>query len=122
MKELAVSQSVLARLANPQVKEFAQMLVTEHTSANAELMALASAKGVTLPVKETKFAEKWSNKTDELDEDYIEEMVSDHKEAVELYADAAKSKDSNIAAFAQKTLPKLQKHLTMAKDLEKVVD
>lgn len=122
MKELAVSQSVLARLVNPQVKEFAQMMVTAHTSANAELMALASAKGVTLPVKETKFQEKWSKKTDELDEDYVEEMVSDHKDAVELFEDAAKSKDADIAAFAQKTLPKLQQHLTMAKDLEKLVD
>jgi putative membrane protein len=122
MKEVSVSNSVMDRLSNTQVKQFAQMMVSDHTGANAELMALASSKGVTLPVQETKFAEKWSKKSDEVDEDYMEEMVSDHEEAVKLFEKASKSKDPEIAAFAAKTLPKLQQHLTAAKNLEKLVD
>jgi putative membrane protein len=110
------------RLSNTQVKQFAQMMVSDHTGANTELMALASAKGITLPIQETKFAEKWSKKNDEIDEDYIEEMVSDHEDAVKLFEKATKSKDPEIAAFAAKTLPKLQQHLTTAKSLEKLVD
>jgi putative membrane protein len=77
---------------------------------------------VTLPVQDAKLAEKWSKKNDEVDEDYVEEMVSDHKDAVELFEKATKSKDPEIAAFAAKTLPKLQQHLTTAKSLEKLVD
>jgi putative membrane protein len=122
MKEVDVSRSVLDRLTNPQVKEFAQMMVEHHSSANTELASLAASKGVTLPVKETKIMEKWSKKTDELDEDYMEEMVSDHEKSVKLFEEAAKSKDSQIAAFASKTLPKLQAHLTQARTLEKLVD
>lgn len=122
MKEVSVSNSVMDRLSNTQVKQFAQMMVSDHTGANAELMALASSKGITLPVQETKFAEKWSKKSDEVDEDYMEEMVSDHEDAVKLFEKASKSKDPEIAAFAAKTLPKLQQHLTMAKNLEKLVD
>jgi len=122
MKEVAVSQSVVDRLTNPQVKQFAQMMVDDHTGANAELASLAAAKGVTLPVQDTKLADKWSKKTDELDEDYMEEMVSDHKDAVKLFEDAAKSKDAEIAAFASKTLPKLQAHFTQAKTLKELVD
>ena len=122
MKEIAVSQSVVDRLTNPQVKQFAQMMVDDHTGANAELASLAAAKGVTLPVQDTKLTEKWSKKTDELDEDYMEEMVSDHKDAVKLFEDAAKSKDPQISAFAAKTLPKLQAHFTQAKTLKELVD
>jgi len=122
MKEVAISESVLDRLVNPQVKQFAQMMVSDHSGANAELAALASAKGVTLPIKEAKYTDKWSKKNNEVDEDYMEEMVSDHKDAVDLFEDAAKSKDPEIAAFAQKTLPKLQQHLATAKDLKKLVD
>ena len=122
LKEVNVSQAVLTRVTNPQVKQFAEMMVTEHSRANAELMTLATSKGVTVPAKELKPADKWSKKTDELDEDYMEEMVSDHDNAVKLYEKATKSEDAEIAAFAQKTLPKLQQHFAKAKELEKMVD
>lgn len=124
MKEVAVSRATLDRLTNPQVKQFAQMMVSDHANANSELMALAQKKGVVLPAKDdhVKLTEKWSKKTDEVDEDYIEEMVDDHENAVELFEEASRSKDAEIAAFANKTLPTLRQHLTMAKDLKKVVD
>lgn len=123
MKEVAVSKATMDRLMNPQVKQFAQMMVGDHSKANAELMALAQKKGVVLPPKEDmKLMNEWSKKTDEIDEDYMEEMVDDHEEAVELFEDASKSDDAEIAAFANKQLPTLRQHLTMAKDLKKIVD
>lgn len=124
MKEVSVSKATLDRLMNPQAKAFAQMMVSDHSKANSELMELAAKKGVTLPAKDEapKLMEKWSKKTDDLDEDYMEEMVDDHQEAVELFENASKSEDPDIAAFARKTLPTLQHHLTMAKDLKKALD
>jgi len=124
MKEVEISQSTLDHLSNPQVKSFAQMMVSDHSQANQELMALAAKKGVTLPSKELKYDEKWSKKATkdkDLDEDYIKQMVDDHEEAVKLFEKASKSDDTEIAAFAQKTLPTLQHHLTMARDLKKMV-
>ncbi|HTO04728.1 MAG TPA: DUF4142 domain-containing protein [Opitutus sp.] len=121
LKEVSVSQGVLSRVTNPQVKHFAEMMVSEHSQANTELTSLAASKGVMLPAKETKFAEKWTKKTGDVDEDYMEEMVSDHDEAVKLYEKAAKSEDPEIAAFARKTLPKLQQHFVQAKELKKLV-
>jgi hypothetical protein len=38
---------------------------------------------------------------------------------VKLFEKAAKSNDSDIAAFAQKMLPTLQHHLAVAEDLPK---
>jgi putative membrane protein len=125
MKEVAVSQSALPNLVNPEVKNFAQMMVTDHSAANTELMALASEKGVMLPAtdkRDMKIEEKWSKKVKNADEEYIEEMVSDHKDTVSLFEKAAKSTDAEVAAFAQKLLPTLQHHLTVAKGLKKAVD
>lgn len=125
MKEVSVSQATVDRLMNPQAKAFAQMMVSDHSKTNSELMELAAKKGVMLPAKDDvapKMMEKWSKKTDDLDEDYMEEMVNDHQESVQLFEKATKSEDAEIAAFARKTLPTLQHHLTMAKDLKKVLD
>jgi putative membrane protein len=123
VKEVTVSSGAMDRLTNPQVKQFAQMMVSDHSAANAELLALAATKGVTIPAKDkaAKLDEKWSKKTKGVDQDYMAEMVSDHKDAVELFEKASKSKDADIAAFATKTLPKLQQHLTMAQDLHKTL-
>jgi putative membrane protein len=121
MKEVEISQASLDRLVNPELKSFAQTMVTDHSKANSELMALAARKGVTLPSKEMKWEEKWSKKTKDVDDDYIKTMVDDHEDDVKLFEKAAKSDDPEIAAFAQKTLPTIQHHLTMARDLKKAV-
>jgi putative membrane protein len=118
-KELIVSRAVLPNLSNPEVKAFAESMITDHTAANAGLKSLATSKGVTLPVLESKVGEKWVEKTKNADENYLEEMISDHKDAVELFEKASKSEDPEIAAFASTTLPKLQHHLATAKALKK---
>jgi len=118
--ELQISQIATERAGNPQVREFAQMIVSEHQQLNRELTDLAAAKGVTLPVSAAKL-DKWSaKKANEFDKDYVNEMVSQHDEAVSLFEKAVKSEDPEIAAFAQKYLPKLQAHHTAAKDFKKL--
>lgn len=121
MKEVAVSQAAMDRLMNPQVRDFANSMVSDHTAANNELSALAARKGVTLPVADPKYTEKWGQKDKNVDKAYIHEMVDDHEEAVKLFEKASKSDDPDIAAFAQKTLPALQHHLAMAKSLKKAM-
>jgi putative membrane protein len=119
MKEIAISQAVLDHLANPQLKEFARQMITDHTNANNQLLALAQQKGVEIPPKdEASLTEGWSEKTGDVDRKYIDVMVSDHEEAVKLFEKASQSSDADVAAFAQKTLPVIQHHLQMAKDLK----
>lgn len=119
-KEIAVSQAVMGSLTNAQVRAFAAQMVTDHTAVASELSTLAMAKGVSLPPADTvKLTEKWSEKSGNVDKKYIHEMVEDHEDAVKLFEKASKSDDPDVAAFAQKTLPALQHHLGMAKDLKK---
>jgi putative membrane protein len=120
MEEVQISQIALTRATDPQVKEFAQMMVSDHGSANTKLAQLASSKGVTLPMNEPS-EHKWTAKKEgkDFDEDYIGKMVEDHQDAVKLFEKGMKSQDAEVAAFASATLPTLQAHLTQAKGLKK---
>lgn len=120
MKEVAVSETVLPNLANPEVREFARRMIKDHTASNKELKALAARKGVVLPPenRNTDLIEKWSEKSDSLDQDYVEEMVSDHQKAVELFETGTKADDPQLAEFARKVLPTLKHHLEEAKRLK----
>jgi putative membrane protein len=55
----------------------------------------------------------------DFDRRYAESMgVDAHEDTIELFEKAAGSaEDADIKAFAQKTLPKLQQHLKMAREL-----
>jgi putative membrane protein len=122
MEEVAISQAALPHLQNAQAKEFAQMMVSDHTGANRELMALAAKKGVTLPAKQPD-TKKWDKKKEKgYDEDYMEKMVKDHDDAVDLFTKASKnSDDADVKAFAAKTLPTLQAHHAKAKSIKKTL-
>jgi putative membrane protein len=126
MQEVMISQSVMGTLVNPAVRDLANMMVTDHTALDKDLRALALSKGVVLEdwdaKKNAKLSEKWSEKSGDVDKKYLHQMIEDHEDAVKLFEKAAKSDDADIAAFAQKTLPALMHHLSMAKDLKKSLD
>jgi len=117
MKEVAVSQAVMDNLASADVKAFAEKMIADHTAANIELANLAATKGVQLPPQDPDIYTDWSKKTDDVDRKYVKEMLSDHEDAVKLFKKASESKDPEVAAFAQKTLPVLEHHYMMVQDL-----
>jgi putative membrane protein len=99
------------------VKAFAEKMITDHTAANNELANLAATKGVQLPPQDPDLFTDWSKKTDDVDKKYVKEMLSDHEDAVKLFKKASESKDPEIAAFAQRTLPVLEHHYMMVQNL-----
>jgi putative membrane protein len=121
-EEVEISRVAVDRSTNADVKKFAQMMVDDHTRANDELMSLAQARSVELPNKKSE-TEKWSKKdAKDFDRDYVKKMVSDHKDAVELFRNEAKDgTDPELLEFARKTLPKLEQHYEHANDLKKMV-
>jgi putative membrane protein len=122
METIAISRIAVTKATNPQVRAFAEMVVSEHTAASTALTALATAKGVTLPREPN--TERWAKKdAKEFDEDYMEKMIDDHQEAVKRLEKQAKSgNDSELTAWASNTLPKYLQHLAKAKDLKRAVD
>ena len=128
--EIATSQLAAQRATHADVKAFAQMMVTDHTKADTELKALAASKQVTLPMEQPR---KVKSMLDDLgkkqgmdfDKEYADEIAVDaHKDAVDLFKDAAEdAKDPDIKAWAAKTLPTLQAHYDAGRMLkEKLKD
>jgi len=117
MAEVELGQLAQQKAANPKVKDFGAMMVTDHTKANDEMKALATAKGITLPVAintdEQKIKDDLSAKTGaDFDKAYVSNMIDDHKKDIKEFEDASQNcKDANLKAFAVKTLPTLKMHL-----------
>lgn len=106
-----------------QVKEFAKKLVDDHTKANDELKQLAKKKEVTLPdamneQQKAMIQHLSSLKGREFDSAFKQHAVEDHQKDIEKFKTASeKAKDAELKAFASKTLPVLQQHLDLAKQL-----
>ena len=105
------------------VKQFGQRMVTDHSKANEELKAIASAKGITLPAEMSadgkEMMEKLSKlKGEEFDRAYMDGMVEDHmKDVAEFKKEAETGTDKDLKAFAAKTLTVIQGHLQTAQGI-----
>ena len=119
MTEVRMGELASEKAINPQVKEFGARMVKDHTAANADLVKVAAAKGVTVPgtidQSHQKDIDSLAKKSGaDFDKAYVEAMVSDHKTDVADFEKQAKSgKDADLQAFAGKTLPTLKDHLKM---------
>lgn len=122
MSEVLISRVAVERTTNPEVKHFAQMIIDDHTSASEQLATLASTRGLALPAKDPN-PDRWEKRdAKDFDKDYVDKMVSDHKDVVKLFENQAnKGEDADTVAFARKQLPKLQKHLEQALDLKRML-
>lgn len=119
MAEVELGKMALEKSSNPQVKEFATMMVKDHGMANTELMAIAKQKNITLPStvddEHKKKMDDLSKKTGaDFDKAYVDAMVSGHKSTLKLMEDELRdAKDADLKAFATKTAPIVQSHLVM---------
>ncbi|WP_353721120.1 DUF4142 domain-containing protein [Dyadobacter sp. 676] len=125
MAEVQLGELAQNKGTDPKVKEFAKMMVTDHTKANDELKALAASKNITLPATPDEDKQKISTDLSakngkDFDKAYIDQMVEDHEKTVKLFEDGQKNvKDAEIKAFIDKTLPVLKSHLDHVKNLDK---
>lgn len=127
--EVGIAEVEMGKLAvhkaqNPELKKFAQMMVTEHSKANNELKAAAAKKKIELPKT---FGPNQKTTVDELnrltgaefDREYVQAMVDDHTTDVQLFENQAEDdSDPEAQAFAAKTLPVLRKHLEAIKAIQ----
>jgi putative membrane protein len=122
MEEVEISRVAVERTSNPKVRDFAQMIVSDHENANEVLTSIATGRGVSVPAKNNE-ASTWTKKdAKSFDKDYIDKMVSAHEDAVKLFQkEATDGDDPEAVAFARKTLPKLQHHLEQANDLKRLM-
>jgi putative membrane protein len=120
MAEVDLGNLAKQNASSPDVKQFGDRMVTDHSKGNDELKQWASSHNVTLPteldVKHKTIKDRLSKLNgDAFDKAYMKAMVSDHKEDVAKFRTESKSgKNADLKAWAGKTLPTLEDHLKMA--------
>jgi putative membrane protein len=108
------------------VKDYGQMLTTDHTQDYQNLQAAAQQANLTVPTAiDTEHNKKMVDPFQKLkgaafDKKYAMEMVEGHTKAIEVYKkEAADAQNPSIKSYAEAAIPVLEKHLSGAKDLTK---
>ncbi len=124
MLEIQLGQLAQTNAMSPAVKDFGQMMVTDHGKSGQSLQALAADKHIVLPDSlsndQKKMRDDLAKKTGkDFDKAYVKMMVDDHKEDISEFQKAVKNgNDPDIKKWADTTLPVLQKHLTAVEKLK----
>ena len=127
MLEARLGELALTKALSPEVKSFAQSMVTDHGKANEELKILASKSNILIPetlsaTSQEKYDAIAQKDGEDFDRAYAEAMVADHKETIEtFYVEANKASESEISDWAEAKVPMLEHHLVMAKNMYDVV-
>lgn len=125
MMEVELGKIAAEKGGTEGVKQFGQKMVDDHTKANDELKQVAGQESITLPTSLSRQDQAQLNKLSKLsgaafDKAYVNDMVKDHeKDVAEFQEEANSGSNATIKNFAAKTLPTLQDHLRMAKELQK---
>jgi len=105
------------------VKDFGAMMVTDHTKSTTELkIAAGKADGVTvnpkLTAKQQSDLDALKNAGDNFDATYKQQQVAAHEMALSMLQGYAQSGDNtDLKAFASKTAPVVEGHLTKVRNL-----
>lgn len=125
--EVQMGQLAEDNAGSDEVRKFARRMVAEHGKANSRLAHVAAPLGVTLPNEldprqRNQFARMQRLRGQEFDRAYISEVVEAHeKDVARFRKQADRGDNADLRQFASITLPTLQGHLSLAKDISRTV-
>jgi len=132
MAEIQLAQLAKDHAASADVKQFAQMMIDDHTKAGDQLKQVASSNAIPqqpqIDSKEQSLMDKLSKLNGpDFDKAYMKAMVDDHEKDVSdvksrVDKDRPKSSDDRVTMavnqWAADTLPTLEHHLDSAKQIK----
>jgi putative membrane protein len=127
MAEVKLGQMASEKGNSPDVKEFGQKMVTDHTKLNDQMKPIASQMGIQppaeLPAKDKALQTKLEGLSgDAFDKAYMSAMVKDHKkDLAEFQKEASSGKNPQVKDAAQQGAQVIQQHLQMAQDVAQKV-
>src|SRR5262249_27799604 len=122
MTEVELGRLAAQKGQNPEVKQFGERMVTDHSKANDELKDVAQSKNLTLPTGPNDEQQKAIDRLSKLsgaafDREFMKLMAADHDKVAKAFQDQANTgTDPDIKSFAAKTLPTIQEHQKLAHD------
>jgi putative membrane protein len=123
MYEIQSSQIALSKAQNPLVRQFAQMMVTDHTNTTQQLMAASQAAG--LPPMTPMMMPMHARMVSELqaapggasfDNLYARQQLMAHQQALALHSNyAARGDTPALRAVAANATPVVRRHLDLVR-------
>lgn len=126
--EVELAKIAAEKAQHPEVRQFAEQMIQDHTRANENLKKVAQKEGAQVPQeldpehKQTlERLQKLSG--EEFDRAYMEQQVKEHEKTVQMFEQQVKGgKDPEVKAFARDALPTLKHHLNEAKEVNRQVE
>lgn len=121
--EVKFGQLAEEKGSSQEVKDFAKLMVTDHTKANDQLKTDADKEKFTLPTDMSKREQTSYDRLSKLsgsafDRAYARDMVRDHRADVAEFLNESKNgKKDWTKNFASQTLPTLREHLKQAEEM-----
>jgi putative membrane protein len=125
MMEAHLGQAAANQASRQDVKNYAQMLVTDHTSDYSQLGTIGAKANLVVPKGLDAMHQKMGAPFNALhgaafDRRYIQEMIAGHTKALAQFKwEAEHAQSADLKDYANQSLPTLQKHLDGAKELAK---
>ena len=122
--EIELAQLAQSKAQNPQVKQYAQMLASDHRAANQQVTQIAQKLNAEIPNDFTAAQKSTKDRLQglsgaEFDKAYIDAMVENHQKGIETYRKATEFAQEDVRIYAESTLPTLRKHLEQAQQIQK---
>jgi putative membrane protein len=117
--EVLTGQLALQRADSASVRQLAQMLISEHGQANAQLKQVAAQHRFTLPGQPGPRQKALFNRLARLsgaafDRAYLSGQIQSHLQSIALYQNQIRGgKDEHAVGYARATLPRIQNHTGM---------
>jgi putative membrane protein len=118
--EVAMGRLAASRGLRPDVRDFGQRMVVDHTTMNARLTAIAATHRIALPTSLGEHQAGYDRLVDlqreAFDQEFLQVMNEDHDMAYRLFrSEVAGGVDPELKAFAAWALPTIEAHLAHTK-------
>jgi len=122
--EIDAARVAMHKTDNTDVRDYANMIESDHTRALEDLADLMKDKNVSQPKSEPQQAQQDISRMNnlggpEFDREFVNMMVTDHQKAVEMFQDMQRiAQHSDVKKYVDDALPKLEMHLDKGRQLQ----
>ena len=127
LTELTLSQLGVQQATDPELKQFSQQMIEDHTRMGTEMRSLITQKGLRVPemvdVRSQFCAQSLAGLSgEEFDRCYAKAQLIVHMDSVAMFeAEAERGMDPDVKAMAAKALPHIKAHLKAIKPIAQTV-
>lgn len=126
MTEIKMGKIGQEKAENSQVKSFSERLVKDHTKLLEDLKAACREAKIECPTEQTREGKEECEKCEKLKEakdfdvKFMKMQCEMHEKSLKVHQRAVKELDNAaLKAYAEKAIPVIQEHLTLAKKIKK---